>query len=75
MHESKHVPAGFGHGGHLGEHWEIVDDEGNLAPLLSCQRLSVAEDAEPCDVGGCVCVEGVHEASSYEGRQRGSSDE
>lgn len=62
MHESKHVSAGFGHGGHLGEHREVVDDEGDLAALLLGQRLSVAQDAEACDVCGCVSVEGVHEA-------------
>lgn len=62
VHESKHVATGFGHGRHLGEHGEVVDDEGDLAALLLGQRLSVAQDAETCDICGCVSVEGVHEA-------------
>ena len=70
VHETKHVPTGLGHGGHLGKHWEVVDDKWHLAPLLPCQRLSVAEDAKPCDVGGCVSVEGVHETSRYKQAQR-----
>lgn len=70
MHETKHVPTGLGHGGHLGKHWKVVDDKRHLAPLLPCQRLSVAEDAKPCDVGGCVSVEGVHKTSRYKQRHR-----
>lgn len=63
MHETKHVPTSFGHGSHLGEHWEVVDDEWHFASLLSRQCLSVSKDAKPGDVGGCMGIEGVHEAS------------
>lgn len=69
MHESKHVPAGLGDSSHLGENWEVVDDKRDLAALLSCQRLSVSQDAKACDVGGCMGVEGVHKASSCEGKE------
>lgn len=64
MHEPEHVPTGFRHGGHLGEHREVVDDKRHLTSLLSCQRLSVAEDAKPCDIGRCVSIERVHETRS-----------
>lgn len=70
MHESKHVSAGFGHGRHLGEDGEVVDDEGDLAALLLGQRLSVAQDAEARDVCGRVSVEGVHEAGRCVRAQR-----
>lgn len=70
MHEAEHVAAGLGHGRHLAEHREVVDDKRHLAPLLPRQRLSVAEDAEARDVGGRVSVEGVHETGSCERRAR-----
>ena len=65
MHEPKHVAAGLGHGGHLGEDRQVVDDKRHLAPLLPRQRLSVPQDSEPRDVGGGVGVEGVHQARRW----------
>lgn len=63
MHEAKHIPTGLGHGGHFCEDREIVDDKRYFTSLLPCQCLSVAKDAKPCDVSGCVRIEGVHESS------------
>lgn len=62
MHEAEHVAAGLADGGHLGQHGQVVDDEGHLAPLLPGQVLGMAQDPEARDVSGGVGIEGVHQA-------------
>ena len=60
----RRIDSNLSDGGHLGDDRQVVDDERNRLLLVLGQILSVAEDAEPCDVGGGVSVVLVHEAGA-----------
>jgi len=64
LEKLEHVAAGLGDGGHLGDDWQIVDDEGDFVLLVARQVLGVTEEAEAGDVGGAVGVVLVHEAGA-----------
>lgn len=42
-----------------------MDDEGDLTALLPSEVLSVTQNAKACDVGGCVCIECVHQSCRW----------
>lgn len=65
VHEAKHVATGLTDSSHLSQDREVVNDKGHLVPLLLGKVLCVPQDPESCDVCGCMCIEGVHESSSY----------
>lgn len=60
MQKAKQVSPGFTHGSHLGEDWQVVDNEGHFIALLLGQVPCVPDDPEAGDVGGSMCVELVH---------------
>ena len=60
LQKTKHVAARLADGGHLGDDWQVVDDEADLVLLYPGQVVGVAEDAEACDVCGAVGVVLVH---------------
>ena len=57
----EHVAASLGHGGHLGDDGQVVDDERHLVLLVSGQVLRVAQQPEAGHVRGRVRVELVHQ--------------
>ena len=61
MQKTKHVATRLADGGHLGDDWQVVDDEADLIFLYPGQVVGVAEDAEASDICGAVGVVLVHE--------------
>ena len=53
----EHVAASLGHGGHLGDDGQVVDDERHLVLLVSGQVLRVAQQPEAGHVRGRMRVE------------------
>lgn len=66
MHEAEHVATGLTDSSHLSQDGQVVDNKGHLVPLLLGKVLCVPQDPESCDVCSCMCIESVHESSSYE---------
>ena len=46
LEKLEHVAAGLGHGGHLGDDGQVVDDEGDLVLLVPGHGLGVAQKTE-----------------------------
>merc|ERR1719370_564510 len=46
LEKLEHVTASLGHGGHLGDDWQVVDDEADLVLLVPCQRLGVTQQSK-----------------------------
>jgi len=46
LQELEHVAAGLGHGTHLGDDGQVVDDEGDLVLLIAGHRLCVTQKTE-----------------------------
>lgn len=65
MHKAKHVSASLTDSSHLSKNRKVVNNEGHLVSLLLGKVLCVSQDSKPCDVRSCVCVESVHESSSF----------
>lgn len=70
MHEAKHVATGLTDSSHLSQDGEVVNNKGHLVSLLLGKVLCMPQDPESCDVCSCMCIESVHESSSYK-RGRG----
>jgi len=43
-----------------------MNNKGHLISLLLGKVLCMPQDSKSCDVCSCVCIESVHESSSYE---------
>ena len=43
LEELKHVAASLGHGGHLGDDWQVVDDEGDVVLLVPGHGLGMTK--------------------------------
>lgn len=65
MHKAKHVSASLTDSSHLSKNRKVVNNEGHLVSLLLGKVLCMSQDSKPCDVRSCVCVESVHESSSF----------
>lgn len=70
MHEAEHVATGLTDSSHLSQDGEVVNNKGHLVSLLLGKVLCMPQDPESCDVCSCICIESVHESSSYK-RGRG----
>ena len=61
LQQTEHVSARLADGGHLGDDWQVVDDEADFVLLYLRQVVGVAEDSKARDVGGSVGVVLVHQ--------------
>lgn len=76
MHKAKHVSASLTDSSHLSKNRKVVNNEGHLVSLLLGKVLCVSQDSKPCDVRSCVCVESMHESSSFKrGRKKQTNQE
>ena len=46
LQQLEHVAARLGHAGHLGDHRQVVNDEGHLVLLVAGHGLCVAQQSE-----------------------------
>lgn len=65
MHEAEHVATGLTDSSHLSQDREVVNNKGHLVPLLLGKVLCMPQDPESRDVCSSMCIESVHESSSY----------
>lgn len=75
MHKAKHVSASLTDSSHLSENREVMNNEGHLVSLLLGKVLCVSQDSKPRDVCSCMCVESVHESSSFKGGRKNQTNQ
>lgn len=71
MHEAKHIATSLTDSSHLTKNRKVMNNKGHLISLLLRKVLCMPQDSKSCDVCSCMCIESVHESSSYKRGRRG----
>lgn len=74
MHEAKHIATSLTDSSHLSKDRKVMNNKGHLIPLLLGKVLCMPQDAKSCDVCSCMCIESVHESSSYRQGREGKKE-
>lgn len=71
MHEAKHIAASLTDSSHFSKNRKVMNNKGHLISLLLGKVLCMPQDSKSCDVCSRMCIESVHESSSYNrGREK-----
>jgi len=64
LQKLEHVSTGLGHGSHLSDNGQVVDNKGDLVLLITSQSLGVTQKTESGDIGGSMSIVLVHKSGS-----------